>query len=795
MSGIVAFDDLFPVKPNPTALDRVFGFDVEDGKSRAYSIQSILDMIDAEPVAWGEITGKPATFTPEAHTFGSHSNVASGVDTAPDGTFVKKVGGQYTAVAVDFYGVSNPPPPDQSIDNAVRLIDGIKTAQWDQAFGWGNHAGQYRPISYVPSWAEITGKPPTFAPSGHTLASHSDAAALASAVQGQVIRKAEIGWDVFTPDYYSPFNPPPPDASIPAFVRDFTIGQFAGYEAKMLEFADLPDGTLPMIKDGVPADSQLKGVMSQNPFDPETQPTEYDAFVSELLYLISTKRIKGVEGVDADDYATLGQVPVLFEEDLEAIANAAPHGALNPFATMSDLFSRSVYDLLQDGATDGQAVVWSDANMRWEPGSVAGGGGGADANAVHYNAADGKNGTEKRQARTNIGSSDGDVQIVSTTGSLGTITRTANAVIFNGTAQVNLSGMTVGIDNEEVAIFNLTGVNMFVLSGGASPSTTGFLEQQLIPDGSIQLYRYSTISNRWIKVSLDRWFQNPNPSAGSNSPLWTLYPVVIGTPAAGATGQGLEVWAGTSDSFFRLRTSTGESVLDIFASNKRAIFQGIVRVNGSTDGYPLSVKSAGDSSGSAAALVRNLAGTAIFDLRGNGLLVLAGSPRIYINSPSGTNTSSFHYKGGSNNNATFIFAVDNSSDAIAFRVYGGGKVTHGRSVANTDSLIRDEQRIYYLISITSAGAITNQALTAGNFNYRFSAATSIAGLDSPELGKVVTLQNDNTVDLTLLHESATATATFRFKFIGSVDLVIPPGGKVDLIYCSGNRWELKSKNF
>ncbi len=36
------------------------------------------------------------------------------------------------------------------------------------AFSWGNHAGKYRPISYVPSWSEITPKPTTLAGFGIT---------------------------------------------------------------------------------------------------------------------------------------------------------------------------------------------------------------------------------------------------------------------------------------------------------------------------------------------------------------------------------------------------------------------------------------------------------------------------------------------------------------------------------------------------------------------------------------------------------------------------------------------------
>jgi len=36
------------------------------------------------------------------------------------------------------------------------------STNWNTAYSWGNHAGLYKPVSYVPTWAEITGKP-TFA--------------------------------------------------------------------------------------------------------------------------------------------------------------------------------------------------------------------------------------------------------------------------------------------------------------------------------------------------------------------------------------------------------------------------------------------------------------------------------------------------------------------------------------------------------------------------------------------------------------------------------------------------------
>lgn len=45
------------------------------------------------------------------------------------------------------------------------VVDGVITAtggnstDWNLAYGWGNHSGLYRPITYVPSWNEISDKP------------------------------------------------------------------------------------------------------------------------------------------------------------------------------------------------------------------------------------------------------------------------------------------------------------------------------------------------------------------------------------------------------------------------------------------------------------------------------------------------------------------------------------------------------------------------------------------------------------------------------------------------------------
>lgn len=43
--------------------------------------------------------------------------------------------------------------------SAAHAITNSNINNWNTAFGWGNHAGLYRPIGYVPAWSEITGKP------------------------------------------------------------------------------------------------------------------------------------------------------------------------------------------------------------------------------------------------------------------------------------------------------------------------------------------------------------------------------------------------------------------------------------------------------------------------------------------------------------------------------------------------------------------------------------------------------------------------------------------------------------
>lgn len=48
---------------------------------------------------------------------------------------------------------------DPTVPSHVKTITTTNISEWNSAYGWGNHAGLYKLASYVPAWADITGKP------------------------------------------------------------------------------------------------------------------------------------------------------------------------------------------------------------------------------------------------------------------------------------------------------------------------------------------------------------------------------------------------------------------------------------------------------------------------------------------------------------------------------------------------------------------------------------------------------------------------------------------------------------
>jgi hypothetical protein len=87
---------------------------------------------------WNSLTGKP-TFSAIALS-GSWINLIN------------------TPTTLTGYGITDA----MNTSHPANGITAANVINWNTAFSWGNHAGLYRPIGYVPDWSEITGKP-TFA--------------------------------------------------------------------------------------------------------------------------------------------------------------------------------------------------------------------------------------------------------------------------------------------------------------------------------------------------------------------------------------------------------------------------------------------------------------------------------------------------------------------------------------------------------------------------------------------------------------------------------------------------------
>jgi len=71
------------------------------------------------------------------------------------------------------YGITN----GMSTSHPANVINATDITHWNTAYGWGNHSGLYRPISYVPAWSEINSKPNTLSGYGITDAMNTSHAA------------------------------------------------------------------------------------------------------------------------------------------------------------------------------------------------------------------------------------------------------------------------------------------------------------------------------------------------------------------------------------------------------------------------------------------------------------------------------------------------------------------------------------------------------------------------------------------------------------------------------------------
>ena len=98
---------------------------------------------------WTSLSGKPAFST--VATSGSFTDLIN-KPSLFDGVWANITGKPTTLAG---YGISDA----MNISHPANGITGTNISNWNTAFSWGDHAGKYRPISYFPSWNEITGNP------------------------------------------------------------------------------------------------------------------------------------------------------------------------------------------------------------------------------------------------------------------------------------------------------------------------------------------------------------------------------------------------------------------------------------------------------------------------------------------------------------------------------------------------------------------------------------------------------------------------------------------------------------
>jgi hypothetical protein len=104
---------------------------------------------------WTVITNTPATYPPSTH---NHDGLYRPISYVP--IWAEIIGKPTT---VSGYGITNA----MTTSHPANVITSVNITNWNTSYSWGNHAGLYKPISYVPTWPEITGKPATYPPSTH----------------------------------------------------------------------------------------------------------------------------------------------------------------------------------------------------------------------------------------------------------------------------------------------------------------------------------------------------------------------------------------------------------------------------------------------------------------------------------------------------------------------------------------------------------------------------------------------------------------------------------------------------
>jgi hypothetical protein len=184
---------------------------------------------------------------------------------------------------------------------------------------------------------------------------------------------------------------------------------------------------------------------------------------------------------------------VKFEGGINPPVNISNHNSLNGLQGGN---ATERYHLTKDKA---EAAESANAPTSSNPFATIAdlGGGGRDDDAVHYDAADSKNATERNQARVNIGATSATPQVIATAGAIDDLTITSNSLVFTG-ASVVLSGIVAGLDGEEITILNVDATSLSILSQSTlSTANNRIIGAVLVPQFSIIRLKYRTTTNRW----------------------------------------------------------------------------------------------------------------------------------------------------------------------------------------------------------------------------------------------------------------------------------------------------------
>jgi hypothetical protein len=160
-------------------------------------------------------------------------------------------------------------------------------------------------------------------------------------------------------------------------------------------------------------------------------------------------------------------------------------------------FDGNPSSLNQEGATDGQAIVWNNTAMEWQPQTVLA----RDPDAVHYDASDGKSLSERQQANNNMKSVGLNVTTNATAGRLDDIPTPTDVIVI--TASTDLTGF-VPTETGFLRIVCKNGTFCLIRNNstfsGVVNRVVGLSSNVRINNNSYFDLFYDTAQSRWIPM-------------------------------------------------------------------------------------------------------------------------------------------------------------------------------------------------------------------------------------------------------------------------------------------------------